>query len=70
MADGHGRDAWGRVSLLCALIANAHRDPKRGRALQPADFDPYARTPADEVIEVNGETIGLLKQAFTNQQGG
>ena len=40
LAEGHGRDAWGRLSLLCALIGNAHRDPKKGRAFKPGDFDP------------------------------
>ena len=71
MAEGHGRDAWGRVSLLCALIGNAHRDPKKGRAFKPADFDPYP-PPAGrqafggpgDVIEIDRGNIGLLKEAF------
>ena len=32
---------WGRVSSLMAIIANAHRDPKRQRLSKPADFNPY-----------------------------
>ncbi len=71
MAEGHGRDAWGRLSVLCALVGNAHRDPKRGRALRPSDFDPFwqkGREPG-EVIEVNRETIGRLREAFTGRKG-
>jgi len=68
MAEGHGRDEWGRMSVLCALIGNAHRDPKKGRAFKPSDFDPFGREP-DEVIEVNHENIGTLKQAFLHKTG-
>jgi len=68
MAEGHGRDAWGRMSVLCALIGNAHRDPKKGRAFRPSDFDPFGRSPG-EMIEVNRENIGLLREAFTTGKG-
>ena len=68
MAEGHGRDEWGRTALLCALIGNAHRDPKKGRAFKVADFDPFDREPG-EVIEVDNENIGLLKQAFKVSNG-
>ena len=68
MAEGHGRDAWARCSVLCALIANANRDPKKGRAFKPSDFDPYDKQ-RGEVIEVTPETIGPLKEAFCQQQG-
>jgi len=69
MAEGHGRDAWGRMSVLCALIGNAHRDPKKGRAFRPSDFDPFGRAPG-EVIEVNHQNVGLLKEAFTKTKEG
>jgi len=71
MAEGHGRDVWGPLSVLCALIGNAHRDPKKGRAFKPSDFDPYDKqhSGAGEVIEVTPETIGTLKEAFLQQQG-
>ena len=68
MAEGHGRDAWGRLSVLCALIANVNRNPKKHRAFKPSDFDPYEKE-RGEVIEVTPETIGTLKEAFLQQQG-
>ena len=68
MAEGHGRDEWGRLSVLLALTANCHRDPKKGRVLKPSDYDPFGREPG-EVVEVNRENIGTLKQAFLNGQG-
>ncbi len=46
MAEGHCREIrgqWAQTSLICALIANAHRDPRKHRPFKAADFDPYAR---------------------------
>ena len=43
MAEARERSEWARTSALLALIANAHRDPKKTRAFKPGDFDPYAR---------------------------
>jgi len=68
MAEGHGRDEWSRLSVLLALTANCHRDPKKGRALKPSDYDPYGRE-SGEVVQVNSENIGTLKQAFLQGQG-
>lgn len=68
MAEGRGRDRWSRASLLASVIANCHRDPKKGRAYKPADFDPFARA-REETVEVNRENIGLLKEAFTAAKG-
>ncbi len=43
MAQARMRDEWARTSSLLALIANAHRDPKKTRAFKPGDFDPFAK---------------------------
>jgi ribose-phosphate pyrophosphokinase len=43
MAEGLGRERWAHTSLICTLVANANRDPKRTRPFKPLDFDPYAR---------------------------
>jgi hypothetical protein len=68
MAEGLGRERWAHTSVICSLIANANRDPKKGRAFKPSDFDPYDKQPG-EVTEVTPETIGTLKEAFLQQQG-
>jgi hypothetical protein len=71
MVEGHGRDAWARTALVCTIIANAHRDPKKGRAFRPEDFDPYAieSQQHSQTIEVTPDTIGQLKEAFAGQKG-
>lgn len=43
MADGRSRLEWSIASCQMALMANCHRDPKRGRSFEPRDFDPYCR---------------------------
>ena len=68
MAEARSRDRWSRTSALMALIANCHRDPKKSRAFKPSDFDPYAAKKVEAVV-LNEENIGLLKQAFTQQEG-
>jgi hypothetical protein len=71
MAEGHGRDVWSRAALLCALIGNAHRDPKKGRAFKVADFDPFSdgQRESGEVIHVDKQNIGTLKKAFLQREG-
>jgi hypothetical protein len=65
MAEGHGRDEWGRWSVLLALTANCHRDPQKGRPAKPADFDPYCRKQKRRQPEVaDKESLQLLRQAL------
>ena len=43
MATGRNRAHWQHTSSVLALLANAHRDPKKSRPFKPADFDPTGR---------------------------
>jgi hypothetical protein len=47
-----------------ALTANAHRDPKKTRPFQPADFNPHLRCKEPVAAKVG---IGVLKQVFVNR---
>ncbi|MEW4530204.1 hypothetical protein [Maioricimonas sp. JC845] len=40
MAHLRQRSAWNHTAALLALIANAHRDPKKTRPFRPTDFHP------------------------------
>lgn len=55
------------MSVLCALIGNAHRDPtKKPSPFQPDDFYPLAtRDRKAGTVVVNEDTIGDLKQMFS-----
>jgi len=69
MAEGHGRDAWGRMSVLCALIANANRDPKKHRAYRPSDFDPYQRNDRRSRMVATKQDLNLLREALEARKG-
>lgn len=59
MAEGRSRDEWARTSSLLALIANAHRDPKKTRAFKPGDFDPFTKPTKPMMVGVE-----VLKDVF------
>jgi len=68
MAEGYGQDRWAHTSLLCALIANGNRDPRKGRPFKPEDFNPYMSKPQrDDVVIVDQNNIDLLRKAFTGR---
>jgi len=67
MADGRNENHWLIASAVMALLANCHRDSKK-RAFTPDDFNPMVhRTQRADVLEVNRDTVGLMREAFLNQ---
>jgi len=72
MAEGLGRERWAHTSLICALIANANRDPKKHRPFKPSDFDPYARPRKWEQSSkqtVTKHDLRFLREALEQQKG-
>ncbi|MBE7466817.1 MAG: hypothetical protein HS116_25380 [Planctomycetes bacterium] len=70
MSEGHGRAAWAHTSAILALLANAHRDPKKHSAFTPGDFNPYE---AQERCKPHTKTrdLSVLKAVFVDHpQGG
>jgi hypothetical protein len=59
---------WNRVSALMALLCNINKDPKRGKTVYPAEFNPYIAADKKQrrnVIEVKDEeSRRLFKEAF------
>jgi len=46
MAHGKNRADWDHTSYISALLLNINRDPKKQRAVQPHELNPYARARA------------------------
>lgn len=63
MAEARGRADWSRTAVVLALLANAHRDPKKTRAFKPADFNPYE---AERRIEGKTRDLSILKTVFVD----
>jgi hypothetical protein len=68
MAEGLGRRRWAHTSLVCALIANANRDPKKGRPFKPSDFDPYARETRRRRT-ADTQDLSILREALEARKG-
>jgi len=65
MAEGRGREAWTRESILLALLANAHRDPKRTQAFRPSDFNPY-ELGKGQTAALKTKDLSILKTVFVD----
>lgn len=64
MAEARQKHDWSMTSSLMALIANAHRDPKKHGPFKPTDFDPTSRTHAQPIAA----GIGVLKDVFIDKR--
>jgi hypothetical protein len=69
MAEGLGRERWAHTSVICSLIANANRDPKKHRAYRPSDFDPYARMDRRSRMVAGKQDLTLLREALEARKG-
>ena len=68
MAQARQSESWNHTSMLLAMYANTHRDPKKGRAFKPADFHPLFKTkPKSEPPPLKGD-IRMLKTIFVDRR--
>ena len=65
MAEGRTREAWNHTSALLALMANAHRDPKKSSPFKPADFHPLAKRTSAPAVKVG---VQMLKRVFVDNR--
>ena len=68
MAEAKSREAWAHTSVMLALTANCHRDPKKTRPFTPADFNPHERGRRKATASTTDITI--LKQVFVDKEKG
>jgi hypothetical protein len=68
MAEECIRERWNHTSSLLAMLANANRDPKKGRALRPADFHPMQQAAVAKAPVLKGD-LGMLKSVFVDNHG-
>ncbi|WP_428937764.1 hypothetical protein [Fontivita pretiosa] len=66
MAEGRIEQEWNHTAAILAMLANVNRDPKKGRALRPADFHPSSLKAAAGAKPLKGD-IRLLKSVFVDQ---
>lgn len=66
MTEAKCRQQWQHTSSLMALLVNINRDPKKGSAAKPADFNPYEQSKVGERPTMRMSVAGL-KGAFSKQ---
>ena len=67
MVEGRGQFEWSQTASLMALAANLVRDPKKGKAASPSDFNPFAPRPPKPVLK-GKEMLAALKAAFVRDR--
>ena len=67
MVEGRGKFEWSQTASLMALAANLVRDPKKGKAASPADFNPFAQRPPKPGLK-GKEMLAALKAAFVRDR--
>ena len=67
MVEGRGKFEWSQTASLMALAANLVRDPRKGKAASPADFNPFAQRPPKPVLK-GKEMLAALKAAFVRDR--
>ena len=66
MADAKQTEEWNHTSAILAMLANAHRDPKKTRPFKPADFHPGTNRSRRSRRVVNAD-ISILKSVFVDR---
>ena len=66
MAEAHGRDCWNHTSAILAMIANVNRDPKKGKAFKPSDFNPHVEKQRSG-IPLTSDNLSILKTVFVDR---
>lgn len=65
MTQARQENDWNHTAAAMALLANIHRDPKRGRAFRPSDFHPAMGVKRERPRPLKGD-IGMLKAVFVD----
>lgn len=70
MAEGRQRHDWDQMSVLLALIANCHRDPKKAGPFQWQQFHPMeaAARRTSRGIRLHAGNIQILRKLFVRPQ--
>ncbi len=65
MADAKQIDEWNHTAAVLAMLANTHRDPKKTRPFNPADFHPGNQRRQQKPIQK--VDISVLKTVFVDR---
>ena len=67
MTEAKAVGEWAQTSAVLALIANAHRDPKKSRVFTPLDFNPLEARKRKQVTAKTND-LSFLKTVFVDNR--
>ncbi len=59
---------WNHTALVCSLMANINRDPKKSKEFTLADFHPYMTNKSNCVIHDSKLAFEQLKKCFVKPE--
>jgi hypothetical protein len=65
MCQARSDEQWNHTAALLAMLVNINRDPRKGRAMKPADFHPGMLRTAARAGAPKAD-IRLLKAVFVD----
>ena len=65
MSESRVRERWTHTACLLAMLANVHRDPKKGRLFKPSDFDPFEQERNNQ-SPIPVADLSVLKSVFVD----
>lgn len=66
MAEARQRAEWDRAAQVCALLVNVNRDPRKGKPVEPEDFNPYRQKRPQCIKLDRSETMRVLRDFALN----
>lgn len=66
MAEARATNEWAHTSAVLAMLANAHRDPKKTRVFTPNDFNPLEARKRKR-LPGRSKDLSILKTVFVDQ---
>jgi len=68
MVEGRIEQEWNHTAMVCSLMANINRDPKKSKEFTLADFHPYMINKANQVIHDSKQGFAQLKRLFVKPE--
>ncbi|OQA77867.1 MAG: hypothetical protein BWY31_04430 [Lentisphaerae bacterium ADurb.Bin242] len=68
MVHSKGKFEWNIAAHWMALQINLNRDPKKMKAVNPDDLNPYVKKPKKEKIMLRDDEFGLLEGVFCGSE--
>ena len=70
MFEARSRDDWEHTGAMLAMTANVNRDPRKGKAFTPDDFNPWkiGQSSGSRGVRLTTDNLHSLKKIFVEDK--